>query len=64
MKVNAQSITQPKTNCKLHTCPECGSENWIEQFNTNDENEPYDPEQEYHWHCLDCGYKDYDYIIF
>lgn len=64
MKVNVVILPQAKTKGKLHTCPNCGSENWIEHFNTNDESEPYDAEQEYHWYCLDCNYKDYDYIIF
>lgn len=64
MKVNDPILHQSKVIGKLHTCPNCGSDRWIEHFASHPENEPYNPENEYHWHCLDCGFKDYEYIIF
>ena len=64
MKENEHIVTQSKTNCKWHTCPKCGSNNLVEHFASYDENKPFDPADAYHWYCLDCGHKDYDYLPF
>ena len=67
MKENEHIIPEEKRIIKSyskHTCPECGSAEFVEQLACHPEDEPYDPANNYHWHCLDCGYKDYEYLPF